>query len=148
MIVDKLLSPSIKQPLNVGLPVGTTTLGQVMDWGAARNQGLLAKPYGPGWDINIRNATSGGAATATLLLVTDDNAALSSPTTLFTSPTYTLSQLAKMDLFVPVPETDLWERYVAWRITVGTAVFTGGTISLEYVADVRKWRGYPAQGNR
>lgn len=154
MIIDKLLSPAIKRALadftvstQTIVPPGNERAG-VMDWGAARNNGLLAKTYGPGWDINFRGGTSGGAATAQLLLVTDDNAALSSPTTLYTSPSFTLAQTVKGDLFVPLPDTDLFERYVAWRIAVGTAVFTGGTLSIEFVADVRKWRGYPSQGNR
>lgn len=147
MIIDKLLSPAVKLPLST-FTVATHTLGTVMDWGTARNQGLLARPYGPGFDINVRGATSGGAATATLLLVTDDNAALSSATTLWTSGSIALASLVKYDNFIPLPETDLWERYVAWRLTVGTAVFTGGTLSIEYVADERNWRGYPAQGNR
>lgn len=147
MIIDKLLSPAIKLALS-GLTVSTQTLGTVMDMGAARNHGLAVKPYGPGWRIASRGATSGGAATATFLLVTDDNAALSSPTTLYTSPTYTLAQMANTTLIVPIPDTDAYERYLAWRVTVGTAVFTGGTVSIEFAADMRRWRAYPAQGNR
>lgn len=154
MIVDKLLSPAYKVALS-GFAVATTTLvlpgsGQagVMDLGAARNHGLLAKSFGPGWEINFRGGTSGGAATAQLILVTDDNAALSSATTLFSSPVFTLAQTVKGDLFVPVPDSDLFERYLAWRLVVGTAVFTGGTLSVDFVADTRRYRAYPAQGNR
>lgn len=154
MIIDKLLSPAIKAALS-GFTVSTTTLippgsGQsgVMDMGAARNHGLASKPYGPGWDINFRGATSAGAATASLILVTDDNAALSSPTTLFTMPVTALASLVKYDQFVPMPDTNLYERYLAWRLIVGTAVFTGGTLSIEFMADVRNWRAYPSQGNR
>lgn len=150
MIIDKLLSPVIRAPLSA-FTVSTQIVGgaaNVYDMGSAKNQGLLSTPYGPGFVLNARGATSGGAATAILQLVTDDNAALGSPTILFASATYTLAQMVKMDLFVPVPSTDLWERYLAWRIVVGTAVFTGGTLSVEYVANHREWRGYPAQGNR
>lgn len=154
MIIDKLLSPAIKVALS-GFAVATTTLvppgsGQagVMDLGIARNQGLLAKPYGPGWDINFRGGTSGGAATAQLLLVTDDNAALSSATTLYTSAVFTLANTVKTDLFVPIQDSDLFERYIAWRLVVGTAVFTGGTLSIEFGADTRRFRAYPSQGNR
>ncbi len=146
MIIDKLLSPASRVALS-GYTVSTQTVGSVMDWGAARNQGLLSKPYGPGWDINVRGATSGGAATLALTLVTDDNAALSSATTLFSISAIALAALNKYDLFVALPSTNNWERYVAWRATVGTAVFTAGTLSIEYVADVREWRGYPSQGN-
>jgi hypothetical protein len=154
MIIDKLLSPAIQRALS-GFTVSTQTISPlgsfnsgVMDMGAARNHGLVAKPFGPGWDINFRGGTSGGAATATLLLVTDDNPALSSPTTLYTSPTFTLAQTVKGDLFVPLPDLDTYERYLAWRITVGTAVFTGGTLSIEFVSDMRRYRAYPSQGNR
>jgi hypothetical protein len=153
MIIDKILSPAIKTALS-GYTVSTQTVGGaagVQDTGPTglgRNHGLAAKPYGPGWRLAGRGATSGGAATATFTLVTDDNAALSSPTVLYTSPVFTLANMVKMDLFVPLPDTDAYERYIAWRIAVGTAVFTGGTLSVEYVADMRRWRAYPAQGNR
>ena len=150
MIMDWLLSPAIRLGLST-FAVATATVGgagKVYDFQQARNNGLLAKPYGPGWDINVRGGTSGGAATLALALVTDDAAALPSPTTLFTGPTWSLANTVKADLFVPVPDTDLHERFLAWRATVGTAVFTGGTLSIEYVGDRRAWRGYPAQGNR
>ena len=153
MIIDKLMSPAIKTLLST-YTVSTQTVGGaagVMDTGPTglgRNHGLAVKPYGPAWRLAGRGATSGGAATATLLLVTDDNAALSSPTTLWTSPTYTLAQMVKMDNLLQLPDTDAYERYIAWRITVGTAVFTGGSLSIEFVGDVRRWRAYPAQGNR
>lgn len=149
MMIDKLLSPAIKAPLSA-YTVSTQTVGLaagVMDFGAARNHGLIVTAYGPGWRLAARGATSGGAATAQLLLVTDDNAALSSPTTLWSSPVYTLAQMVKMDNFLPVPDLETYERYLAWRIVVGTAVFTGGTLSIEYVANNRRYRAYPAQGN-
>ena len=147
MIIDKLLSPVIKAPLSA-LTVSTQLAGTVMDFGAARNNGLLANTYGPGWDINVRGATSGGASTLGLQLVTDDNAALSSPTILWAATGITLANLAKYDLFLQPPNTNLWERFVAFRLIVGTAVFTGGTISIEFAANNRNWRAYPAQGNR
>lgn len=146
MIIDKLLSPAILFDLT-DLSVATATLGDVMDFGVARNNGLLATPYGPGWDINVDGATSGGAATARLLLVTDDNEALSSATTLWDSGVVALADFANYREFVPPPSNDLWERWVAWRITVGTAVFTGGTLSIQYAANKRQWRDYPSQGN-
>lgn len=149
-IIDAIMSPAIRTALST-FTVSTQTVGgaaKVFDLGVARNIGLISKPYGPGWDINFRLGTSGGAPTAQLFLVTDDNAALSSPATLYSSPIYTLANTVKTDLFVPVPDTDLWERYMAWRIAVTVAVFTGGTLSIEYLADRRAWRGYNAQGNR
>jgi len=55
--------------------------------------------------------------------------------------------LVTYDLWVPLPNVTTWERYVGWRATVGTAVFTGGTLSIEYAANNRNYRAYPAQGN-
>jgi len=146
MIIDKLISPAVLLPL-AGYSVATHTVGEVMDFGVARNLGSLAMPERPGWDINVRGATSGGAATLALSLVTSAAANLSDPVTLFTSGTITLANLAKFDRWVQVEDTDSWLRYVAWRAVVGTAVFTGGTLSIEYSAMKRNWRAYPAQGN-
>lgn len=146
MFIDKLLSPAIKLPLQ-GLTVSTQILGTVMDFGVARANGLLATPYGPGWDINIRGATSGGAATLNLMLITSAAANMSSPTTLFSTGVQVLAALTKSDLFVPVPDSELYLRYVAWQATVGGAVFTGGTLSVEFAANARRFRAYQAQGN-
>ncbi len=147
MIIDKLLSPAIGKALT-SFTVSTQVIGSVMDFSDARNLGLLATPYGPGWDINVRDATSEAAATLGLQLVTDDNSSLSTPTVIWTQTGIALASLTKFDLFLPIPSSDLWERYVAFRAIVGTAVYTGGTISIEYTANNRNWRGYPAQGNR
>lgn len=154
MIIDKLLSPAISRALS-GYSVATTTVSPtggeaaVMDFGVARNNGLLMRTPGNGWEFRFRGATSGGAATAGLILVTSATSALGSPVTLYTSPVYTLAQLAAgVTTFVPMPDTNAWLRYAAWQIIVGTAVFTGGTMSIQYTANKRNWRAYPAQGNR
>ena len=47
-----------------------------------------------------------------------------------------------------MPNSDSYERYLAIQATVGTAVFTGGTVEVEYVADYRQWRAYPAEAGR
>ena len=148
MIIDKLLSPAILRPLS-GFTVSTQVIGSTMDWGAARNNGLLSLPYGPGFDINVRNADSANdTATLNLQLVTDGDSALGTPTVLWSSGVKTVADLAAYDAFVELPSTDSWERYVAWRAVVGTQVFTVGTLSIEFVANKRMWRGYPAQGNQ
>lgn len=154
MIIDKLLSPAIRLPLS-GLAVATAILtppgsGQsgIMDFQVARNNGLIFSPFGPAWDINVRGATSGGAATLTLNLLTSAAANMSSPVTLFTTGALALAALNKFDREVIIPDTDQWLRYVAWQVTVGTAVFTGGTLSIEFAEQMRKYRAYPAQGNR
>lgn len=146
MIIDKLLSPAVELALST-FTVSTQVIGDVMDLGVARSNGLLSNPYGPGFDIKVRDATSGGAATLALQLVTDDNAALSSATVLYTVTGLALVTLDEYDLWVPLPDLDTYERYLAWRAVVGTAVYTGGTMSIQYVANKRRWRAYPSQGN-
>ena len=147
MIIDKLLSPAIELALST-FTVSTQTIGEVMDWGTARDHGLLATPYGPSFDLNVRGATSVGAATLNLQLVTDDNEALSSATVLWSTGATALASLVTFNQLVQLPDVTTWERYVAWRAVVATAVFTGGTLSIEYTANARRWRAYPAQGNQ
>lgn len=154
MIADKLLSPAIRLPLStlavatvIVTPPGSGQAG-IMDFQNARNNGLVSSPYGPAWDINVRNATSAGAATLTVNLLTSAAANMASPVTLFTTGSLALASLAKFDREVIIPDTDSWLRYVAWQVVVGTAVFTGGTLSIEFVEQTRKYRAYPAQGNR
>jgi len=148
MIIDKLLSPAIGKALST-FTVTTQVIGEIMDWGADRNQGLLAKPYGPGYSLLALGADSAAdTATLNLQLVTDSDSTLGSAVVLWSSGVKTVANLAEYMEFVPIPDTDLWERYVAWRAVVGTQVFTAGTLSIEYVGDKRRWRGYPAQGNQ
>ncbi len=148
MIIDKLISPAINVALS-SLAVSTQTVGDVIDFQGIRDQGLLATPYGPGFAGFARAATSGGAATLALSLVTDDNAALSSPTAIWTSATFTLGQVAGagQKFWVPLPDILTYERYLALRVTVGTAVFTGGLLDFEFAANKRRWKGYPSVKN-
>lgn len=149
MIIDKLMSPAIGVALS-GFTVSTQTVGTVLDLGADRNQGLIVNGYGPGWVVTIKDATSGGAATLTLSLITSAASNLGTPTTLWTGTALALATLADdgTQFFVGVPDSDDWLRYAAFRATVGTAVYTAGTISIEYVADARRWRAYPAETGR
>lgn len=148
MIVDKLLSPVTPQLL-ASLTVSTQLLGAVMDFSSIRDQGLLATPYGPGWQLDVNSGTSGGAATLQLQLVTDDNIALSSPAILWTGPAWTLANTAGLGqkVWLPLPDLTNYERYIAFRAIVGTAVFTAGNLNIEYVANKRRWKGYPSVKN-
>lgn len=148
MIIDKLMSTNDGVALS-GLSVGNNTL-KTLDLGAARNNGLFVNSNRPGWVVTIKGGTSEGAATIALAVLTDDNSSLSSPTTLYTSATLALATVAGTgtQFFIPVPASDSWERYCGLRAIVGTAVFTGGTIEVEYVADARNWRAYPAETGR
>ena len=85
MIIDKLMSTHDGVALS-GLSVGNNTL-KALELGAARNNGLFVNSNQPGWVVTIKGGTSGGAATIALAVLTDDNSAMSSPTTLYTSAT-------------------------------------------------------------
>lgn len=148
MIIDKLLSPAINVALTT-LTTSAATIGSVMDFGADRNNGLIATTYGPGWVVTVNGATSGGASTLNLSLVTSDSASLTSPTTLWSVSAIPLADVQGRgkQFFVPVPSTNDWKRYVAFRGNAGTAVFTGGELSIEFTADFRNWRAYDAVSN-
>ena len=147
MIIDKLLSTTAIALTTLTTASMTALNSPVLDFGVAANQGLVNQSgYGPGWVITVAGATSGGASTLSVQLVTAADAALTSPTVLWTVTGIALADIAGKgkQFFVPVPNTDDWKRYAAFRAQAGTAVFTGGTIEVEYTSDIRKWRAYPS----
>lgn len=148
MIIDKLMSPAVLKPL-AGLSVGTNVLAS-LDMGVARNNGLFTGSPSPGFIVTIKGGTSGGLATIQLTIRTDDNEAMTSATTLFTGTAIAVAATAGdgTQFFIPMPDSDAYEQFLAVSAVVGTAVFTGGTISVEYVADKRNWRAYPAETGR
>jgi hypothetical protein len=81
-----------------------------------------------------RTCTSGGSATVTFALETDDNTSFGSPTTLITSGAVAVASCAAG--FNPwgagtrLPSTA--ERYIRGKVTIGTATLTAGawTIAL------------------
>lgn len=145
MLSDKLMSPAVNRTL-VGVAVGTAIFGPVIDLGAGRNQGLMVTPNTPGWLVTFDGATSAGAATLAVQVATSANADGSSATVLYTSPTLTLAQGAGKgtQFFIPVPDSFDWKRYCVMRVTVGTAVFTAGNLSIEYIVNKRAWHAYPS----
>ena len=147
MLIDKLLSGVGKlSDLTTG---GWTTIGEVIDFGPPANQGLIATTYGPGWLAHAAGATSGGASTLSLRLITSAAEDLSAPEVLWTRTGIALADLADtFNEWIGVPFSDEWLRYVAFQGQAGTAVFTGGDVSLNYTANVRAWRAYPAETGR
>ena len=89
--------------------------------------------------------SSGEAATLTITLESDDNAALSSATTHYTSGALTEATVsaAGWELRVRVPPS-AYQQYLGVRYTVGTENFTTGTISAALVRDSRGYRDYRA----
>lgn len=147
MIIDRLLSTAKVALTGLNTSTQVTLNSPVLDFGVPANQGLMAASDGPGFVITIKGGTSGGASTLTLRLVTDDNVDLASPTVLETIGPIALADTVDNQIIVPIPATDAWERFAAWQAIAGTAVFTGGTVEVNYVANIRQWRAYPAQDN-
>ena len=86
--------------------------------------------------------------TLNLRLITSAAANLASPEVLWTGAALALADTVKNQLFIPVPNSNKWKRYASFQGQAGTAVFTGGTIKVDFVADARNWRAYPAVDNR
>lgn len=147
MIIDRLLSTAKVALTGLNTSTQVTLNSPVLDFGVPANQGLMAASDGPGFVITIKGGTSGEASTLTLRLVTDDNVGLATPTVLETIGPIALADTVDNQIIVPIPATDAWERFAAWQAIAGTAVFTGGTVEVNYVANIRQWRAYPAQGN-
>jgi hypothetical protein len=147
--IDLLLSPAVKVPLT-GLTTTMATLGEVIPLGAPRNQGLAVDSLHAGWVVTIAGATSAGAATLELQFLTSDTANMAAPVTLFSRTGITVASAAGrgIQFFIPVEDSDRWKQYLAVQARYGTAALTGGTISVEFTANYRKWRAYPAETGR
>lgn len=89
--------------------------------------------------------TAGGAATLTPSLVTDDNSALSSPTTLRTYDLIAVATLAAgYQLFLALPINAAFERYIALTYTVATGPMTAGTITAGLIKGLQQRKLYPS----
>lgn len=90
--------------------------------------------------------TSGGSSTLTADLVGDDNASLSSPTTLMNlmPSTAKASLVAGYTMFkTRLPVGKFTERYFGINWTVGTTDFTAGAISAFMTPNIDDQRYYP-----
>jgi hypothetical protein len=130
MITDFLTTFCDNTALNTGA-AGNYVLGDQIDLGVAA-RGLGSHP-----DLYLvatvaTTATSGGSATLQLSLLTDDNAAMSSPTVLLSGQTFALASLVRgaLLLCVQLPIADNVERFLGIRQTTGTAAFTAGAVDV------------------
>lgn len=142
MIVDKLMQIAYKA--SIAEAAGTSLFGDILDMSVARNNGLLSTDQ-PGFVITFTTAMVGAGASVQFTLVTDSDPALGSPTVLASSEVVaTAAGIVGKQLFIPLPDTDLYEQYIgAQQITTG-ATITAGAVSIEFVANKRKWRAYPS----
>jgi hypothetical protein len=142
MILDKRTEFCDATALNTGA-AGSYLIGDVVDLSVARDLGgdqalYLVMTVGTA-------ATSGGSATGTFNLVTDDNASLSSPTTLVSSKAWTVATMTAGTVLMAVQlpmEGTAYERYIGIQQVTGTAAFTAGTVNAFLTTDVARWKAY------
>lgn len=141
MILDERTEFADATALNTGA-AGDYVIGDTIDLG------LAGRDIGNGEDLEFvvqvdTTATSGGSATLAVSLATDDNASLSSPTKIVTSPAVAVASLtAGTTVFrVKVP-AGTYERYIGIVQTTGTAAFTAGKINAFLTPVAANWKPY------
>lgn len=140
MILDKRIEFADAVALNLGV-AGSYQVGDVYDLGVARDIGNGGDLY---LIVNVQTtATSGGAATLQINLITANNASLTSPTILLSSPVFALASLVTgatvWIIRMPV-EVVLYQRYIGIQQVTGVAAFTAGKIDAFGVLDASKWK--------
>ena len=142
MILDERTEFCDATALNTGA-AGSYLIGDVVDLSIARDLGGDMALY---LVVSVdTTATSGGSATGTFNLVTDDNAALSSPTTIVSSRAWPVASMTAGTtlLAVQLPmEGTAYERYIGIQQVTGTAAFTAGKVNAFLVDDVARWKAY------
>jgi len=141
MISDKLATLAQGTALNTG-GAASYTIGDVVDLGSAYAFNDIDDLY---LVITVDvTATSGGSATASFSLLTDDNASMSSPTAVVTTaaiPVATLVAGYRVGA-IAIPKAAGFERYIGLRQTTAVAAFTAGAVNAFLTTDVQTWRAY------
>jgi len=142
MILDERTEFCDATALNTGA-AGNYLIGDVVDLGVARDLGGDMATY---LVITVdTTATSGGSATGQFNLVTDDNASLTSPTTLVSSKAWTVATMTAGTVLMAVQlplEGTAYERYIGIQQVTGTAAFTAGKVNAFLTTDVARWKAY------
>lgn len=145
MIVDKLLTFADDVALNTGA-AGSYIIGDQIDLQVARNIGVGVGAGQLYLVVKVATtATSGGSATGQINLVTDDNASLSSPTVIASTPAMPVAQMTKGKVLAvfALPVSDAYERYIGIQQVTGTAAFTAGAIDAFLTNTPPAYRAYP-----
>jgi hypothetical protein len=140
MILDKRIEFADAVALNLGV-AGSYQIGDVYDLGVARDPGNGSDLY---LIVNVQTtATSGGAATLQINLITANNATLTAPTILLSSPVFAVAALiAGVNVWIvelPV-EGIAYQRYIGLQQVTGVAAFTAGKIDGFTVLEASKWK--------
>lgn len=146
MITDKLLTIADDTALNTGA-AGNYVIGDQIDLQVTANGiGALLGQAALYLVIVVEDAaTSGGAATATFSLLTDDDPALGSPNVVASSGTLAVANMTAGTLVavIPVAPGVAWQRYIGLRQTTGTAAFTAGSINAFFTQSPPARHQYP-----
>lgn len=122
-------------------------IGDVYDTGAT-DPGDIGTGLGELYIVITVDATaaSGGSATGTFSLVTDNNASLTSPAVLISSKAWAVADMIAGTVLLaaklPIEGTP-YERYIGIQQTTGTAAFTAGKVNAFLTKDVSRWSAYP-----
>lgn len=136
MILDRQNCFSDGQALSGAGAAASTDL---IDFGAIREMGVGEQLY---IVVNVPVAAGGTTPTMSVAVQADDNAAFSSPTAIFTSPTYAAAALGAGAQFVyPLPVTGV-ERYMRLNYTLGGTSPTI-TVDAHIVTSAQLARIYP-----
>lgn len=137
MILDKNLQFSDAQAVTT-TAVSTNTV----DLGTTERQ--RGEPIFVDFSVDTA-ATAAGAATVTFQIVTDDNAALSSPAVVAATAAIGKATLvAGYRISLPVPPGIALERYLGVQYTVATGPLTAGAFSANMMLDDQLDHSFPA----
>jgi len=143
MIMDSRLELCDATALNTGA-AGTYLLGN------QPNLGLSPGDVGEGENLYLvisvdTTCTSGGSATASFTLASDDTASVSTTTSTvhFTTPVFPVATLvAGFTRSFCLPQGAIYEQYLGMLQTTAVAAFTAGKINAFITRDPNSWRAY------
>src|SRR3990172_6375049 len=110
--------------------------------------GSAGQNIGVGEDIylvvSIQTTIAGPGDTLDVILVTDDNAGIASPTAILTLGTFPAESVAGTRFVVKLPISDLYERYLAVRFDPnGAGDLSAGNIDAFLTKDIHAFTAYP-----
>ncbi len=143
MITDRLTTFGMPVDLDTS-GTGTEQVGNVIDTGVSDHDLGVGYPF-YFWAAMQSEATSGGAATLKLQLVTADDEDITTNVEVLTeTEEFALADLDEgMFLTAHTIPFAHYRRYIALRQVTGTAAFTGGAVNATLTQEPDRWRAYP-----
>lgn len=140
MIIDELTELATSFALNTGAP-GVYTIGDAIDTARARDLGTGTHLFLTA--VMVQAATSGGAASLALRIVTSDSGDLAAAETLVQSGPVAVAGLSagRLVCSLPLPSAR-YRRYLGIQQVTTGAAFTGGSLDAFLSPDPNAWRAY------